>query len=272
MQEIKTEIVDAEIVYQQDKAQIDMQISTAKKYPRNIVKSTENSIAIVTMDTKTAQSCNYSVPRGGKTISGPSVHLARILAQNWGNLRVEAKVTSIEQTQVVSEAVAYDLENNYAVKIEVRKSITGKNGRFQDDMITVTGNAANATAFRNAIFNVIPREVTDKVHQAAKNFVTGDLSDKEKLTNKRIKVLKQLKDGYNVNEKDVLETLGKASVVNISSDDIVTIIGIMQAIQDGDSTIDLSFRSHKIKFEDKKERLKKKKEALKKKGTKPKLP
>src|SRR3972149_11533333 len=103
--EEQLEVVSSDVIYQQDKAAIDMQISTAKAYPRNITKATNNAIAIVSMDVETAKTCTYSVPRGGKAITGPSVHLAKILAQVWGNLRVDAKVVGIDKTQVTSEAV-----------------------------------------------------------------------------------------------------------------------------------------------------------------------
>src|SRR5690606_31811600 len=108
--------VSPEVVYQQDKAAIDVQIATAKHYPRNIKRSTENALAIATMDKQTAETCTYAVPRGGKKITGPSVHLARILAQTWGNLRIEAKVVDISATQLTSEAVCFDLETNLAIK------------------------------------------------------------------------------------------------------------------------------------------------------------
>ncbi len=78
--------VAPDTVYQQDKASIDIQISTAKAFPRNIKRATDNAIAIATLDVDTAKTCTYSVPRGGKAITGPSVHLAKILAQQWGNL------------------------------------------------------------------------------------------------------------------------------------------------------------------------------------------
>lgn len=242
---VKVEPIASDVIYQQDKAQIDMQIATAKQYPRNIIRATENAVTVATLSTETAQSCNYSLPRGGRTISGPSVHLARILAQQWGNMRIEAKVTAIEQTQIVSEAVAFDLENNLAVKVEVRKPIVGRNGRYKEDMIAVTGNSANATALRNAIFAVIPKSVTDSVYNSAKRLITGDLSDKEKLTAKRIKILNGLKDLYNVSETDVLRTLGKASVNNINADDILNLIGMIQAIKDGDTTVKLTFQAYK---------------------------
>jgi len=240
---VVSELQNADVVYSQDKATIDMQISTAKAYPRNVKRALDNSIIMATMDTETAQTCSYSLPRGGKTISGASIHLAKILAQNWGNLRVEAKVISIEPKQITSQAVAFDLENNLAIKVEVKRSIVDRTGkRFNDDMIVVTGNAGNSIALRNAILSVIPKAIVDKVYNEAKNKITGDISDKTKLMAKRKQVLDGFKDVYGVSEAEVLKVIGKASIEHIDSDNIVTLIGIAQAIKDGDTSVDDMFR------------------------------
>lgn len=237
--------VSPQIIYQQDKAAIDVQIATAKSYPRNIKRSTENAIAIVTMDMETAKTCTYSVPRGGKAITGPSVHLAKILAQVWGNMRVDAKVVSIDQTTVTSESVCFDLENNLAIKAQVKRSIMGKFGRFNDDMITVTGNAANSIALRNAVLSVIPRAIVDKVYNSAKQVITGDVSDKSKMIAKRKQVFDGLKDTYSVTEKEILAAIGKAAIDHVTSDDLVVLIGIGQAIKDGDISVDTAFKGAK---------------------------
>lgn len=231
-----------DVVYLQDKATIDMQITTAKAYPRNIRRATDNAVAVVTMDFDTASTCTYAVPRGGKQITGASVHLAKILAQFWGNLRVEAKVIAIDNKHITSQAVAYDLENNLAIKVEVKRSIIGKFGRFNDDMITVTGNAGNSIAMRNAILSVIPRAVVDKVYKSALSTITGDISDKAKLIAKRKQVLDSFNETYGVNEQEVLKVIGKASIDHITAEDLVTLIGIGQAIKDGDVTIEETFR------------------------------
>ncbi len=252
------EKISPEIIYQQDKAVIDMQISTAKHYPRNISRSTQNAIAIVTLDQETAKTCTYSVPRGGKAITGVSVHLAKILAQMWGNLRIEAKVVAIDEKHITSEAVCFDLENNLAIKTQVKRSIVGKMGRFNDDMITVTGNAANSIALRNAILAVIPRGVTDKVYNAAKQTITGDLSDATKLIAKRKQVFDGFQDTYKLTETEILTAIGKAALAHVTADDLVVLIGIGQAIKDGDTTVENAFKPTKIapKSEDKeKERL-----------------
>lgn len=239
------ENVSPSVIYQQDKAAIDVQISTAKAFPRNLKRSVENAIAIVTMDEDTAKTCTYSVPRGGKAITGASVHMAKILAQVWGNMRIEARVVMIEDRQITSEAVCFDLETNLAIKAQVKRSIMTKSGRMNDDMITVTGNAANAIALRNAILSVIPRAVVDKVYKAAMQRITGDISDATKLIAKRKQVIDALIQTYSVTEKEVLAAIGKQAIEHIGADELVVLIGIGQAIKDGDTTIEMAFRSNK---------------------------
>jgi len=251
------EIISTEIVYQQDKAAIDMQITTAKTYPRNITRSISNAIAIVTIDESTARTCTYAVPRGGKSITGPSVHLAKILAQVWGNLRIESKVVAIDDKHITSEAVCFDLENNLAIKTQVKRSImqneyaggkrTGKMIRMNDDMITVTGNAGNSIALRNAILAVIPRSIVDKVYNTSIQVITGDVSDSVKFNARRKQVFDGLQDTFQLKEAEILKVVGKASISHITSEDIVTLIGIGQAIKDGDTSVEQAFRPSKSK-------------------------
>lgn len=234
-----------------ERANIDIQVSTAKQYPRSISRCANNAVAIATMDKDTAQSCGYALPRGGKPITGPSVHLAKIIAQQYGNLRAEAKVVEITDKQVVSRGTAWDLENNYAVSFEVRRSIIGRNGnRFSDDMITVTGNAANSIAYRNAIFGIVPKSITDKAYKAAQHLITGDLSDEEKLIKRRDGAIKHFIDTYGITEEEVIKLCGKHTVNQIQADEIALLLGFAQSLKDGDTTVDelmAPFRKGKAK-------------------------
>lgn len=222
-----------------ERANVDSQVATAKQYPRDLARSVNNSIAMATMDNATAQSCGYALPRGGKPITGPSVHLAKLIVSNWGNMRAEAKVVQITDKQVISRGTCWDLENNVATAFEVRRSIVGKGGkRFTDDMITVTGNAANSIAYRNAVFSVIPKAITDKVYQAAQHFITGDLSDEEKLVARRKKCIDFFKDEYGITEQEVVALCGKQTVNQIKADQIALLLGITQSLKDGDTTVE----------------------------------
>nr|DAU82684.1 MAG TPA: hypothetical protein [Caudoviricetes sp.] len=222
-----------------ERANIDIQVSTAHAYPRNLSRTINNSIAIATMDRETAQTCGYALPRGGKPITGPSVHLAKIIAQQYGNMRVEARVVNVTGSQVISRGTAWDLENNYAVAFEVRRSIlTSKGARFSEDMITVTGNAANAIAYRNAVFAVVPKSITDKVYKAAQECITGDLSDETKLIKRRDAAIKYFNDQYGITEEEVIKLCGKQTVNQIGAEEIALLLGIQQSLKDGDTTVD----------------------------------
>ena len=222
-----------------ERANVDSQVATAKQYPRSIKRSIDNSIVMATMDAETAQSCGYALPRGGKPITGPSVHLAKIIVSNWGNMRTEAKVVQITDKQVISRGTAWDLETNVASAFEVRRSITDSKGRrYSDDMITVTGNAANSIAYRNAVFSVVPKAVVDKVYKAAQKYITGDLSDGEKLIKRRSDAINYFNDEWGVTEEEVVKLCGKQTVNQIKADEIALLLGMVQSLKDGDTTVD----------------------------------
>lgn len=222
-----------------ERANVDSQVATAKQYPRNIRRSIDNSIVMATMDNETAQSCGYALPRGGKPITGPSVHLAKIIVSNWGNMRTEAKVVQITDKQIISRGTAWDLETNVASAFEVRRSIIDKKGnRFSDDMITVTGNAANSIAYRNAVFSVVPKAVVDKVYKAAQKCITGDLSDNEKLLKRRTDAINYFNDEWGITEEEVVKLCGKQTVNQIKADEIALLLGMVQSLKDGDTTVD----------------------------------
>lgn len=222
-----------------ERATVDSQVATAKLYPRNLKRSIDNSIVMATMDIDTAQSCGYALPRGGKPIMGPSVHLAKIIVSNWGNMRTEAKVTQITDKQVIARGTCWDLENNVASAFEVRRSIIGSKGnRFSDDMITVTGNAACSIAYRNAVFAVIPKAVTDKVYLAAQRTITGDLTNDEILIKRRQAAVNKFRDDYAITEDEVVKLCGKQTINQIKAAEIALLANICQSLIDGDTTVD----------------------------------
>lgn len=252
---------DVEMLEADKRAEFDIQISTAKRFPRDLTRVKNNAVAIVTMSKETAETCRYVLPRGTKNLSGPSVHLARILAQQYGNLRVNASVKQITDKQVVSESIAWDLETNYASKIEVRRSImqneyvfdpktnksvkTGRMLRMNDDMITVTGNAANAIAFRNAVLNIIPKSIIDVAYNASIECITGDLSDETKLIKVRDAAIKWWKETHGVSELQILESLKLKVVTQIKAQQIADLRGFAQSIKDGDATVNSIFNAPK---------------------------
>lgn len=217
----------------QERAAIDTQVATAKQYPRDLKHVRDNSIAIVCMDKETAESCRYAKPTGGKNVTGPSVHLARIVCQQYGNIRVQQRIKNIDASSIVAEAVAFDMETNYAVSVEARRSIIGKNGqRYAESVIETNAMAILAIAERNAILKVIPKAIIDTVYNEAFKFANGDLSDKAKLIIARDKALDFFKTEYGVSEKQVVSLLGLKTKDAIKPEHIADLRGYMQSLKD----------------------------------------
>lgn len=234
--------VDLTTFEAQERAQLDTQIVTAKKYPRNIQRIRQNVIALAAMDEDTAKACCYALPRDGKTIQGASVTLARIIAQQYGNLRVDSKIIDIDRTHVTGQALCIDLENNVGIRVSVKRKITTKNGtRYSDDMITMTGNAACAIALRNAIFNVIPRPIIEAAYKAAQEKMLGDTSSEVKFLEKRKKWLDAFLNEFGVTEQDILRVLSLREITQLDVEAMKKLIGLYTAIKDGDTTVEEAF-------------------------------
>jgi len=221
-------------VYQaQERAAIDTQVATAKQYPRDLRRVRDNSISIVCMDQETAQSCRYAKPVAGKNVVGASVHLARIICQQYGNIRVQQRIKNIDSKTIVAEAVAFDMETNYAVSVEARRSIVDKSGnRFKDSMIETSSMAILAIAERNAILKIIPKSIVDTVYNEAFKFANGDLSDNAKLIVARDKALDFFMSEYGASEKQVIELLGLKTKSAVKPEHIADLRGYMQSLKD----------------------------------------
>jgi len=158
-----------------ERAQIDIQIATAKQFPRTISQSIEKAKTLVCHDPIIAAACRYSVPKAGGHITGNSIRLAEPMAISWGNLRYGGRIISVDARTVTAQGVCHDLETNAAVSVEaVRSIITSEGKRFSDDMIRTTCMAAIKIGIRNAIFTIIPQGYVDQVGRAAQKVARGE--------------------------------------------------------------------------------------------------
>ena len=146
--------LETSLVIGMSRVEIDQQIATARRYPRQISVVAKNILSTVTLDEETAAECMYALPRGGKPIQGPSIRFAEAVKAFYGNNRSASRVVHVDRAEkvVVAEGIFHDLETNTATRSEVRRRIVDSKGRlYSDDMIIVTGNAAGSIALRNSI-------------------------------------------------------------------------------------------------------------------------
>jgi hypothetical protein len=239
------EEVDAPALALLNKSEIDMQIATAKKYPRSITTFIKESTALVTLSEIVADECIYALPRKEfdketkkwvtKNIEGPSARFAEVIGTTWGNNRAGARVVGEEREFINAQGFFYDLERNVGRAFEVRRRITDSNGdRYRTDMIGVTGNAAVSIAFRNAVLKSVPKAFWGQIYEAARKVVIGDL---QTLDNRRLEAMSYLQK-FGMTEAIVLEILGVKGIPDISGDHLLQLRGMVTALKNHETTLE----------------------------------
>lgn len=221
---------------------IEQQIAVARRYPRSIVTFTRQATEFATMTPEIATSCIYAVPRrddeGSKMIEGPSARFAEIVLSAWGNVRAIGRVGDHDGQFVTARGEAWDVERNVAIAYEVKRRITGRNGRtYSADMITTTGNAAASIALRNAILKIIPTTFWKPIYNACRKVIAGDQQTFAKRRDDALKAFGIM----GVAEDRILAALGVRGKADITGDHLVWLAGIQTAIKDGDTSIDDAF-------------------------------
>lgn len=226
-----------------ERASIDCQIETAKKYPRKLSKVKDQMLSLATLDEETAASCFYTLPRGGKTIQGPSVRMAEIAASCWGNLRVGSRTIATDadsaNPHVVVQSVCHDLETNTAITIEKRRRITKKKNKenVDEDDIQLATNACASIALRDAVFKIVPRALIQPIYEKAKQVAVGDVKS---LAITRQKVVDRLKQ-MGAKEDRIFAVVGATKIDDIDQDGVEKLIGLGTALKDGATTLEEAF-------------------------------
>lgn len=236
------QIQQAEMLQAINRSEVDMQVSTAKQYPRELPRVLNQIATYATMDVETASECFYVLRRngaqGGTAIEGLSVRMAEIIAGAWGNLRVQTRIIGNDGKTITAQGICHDLETNLAVSVEVKRRITDKYGKtFSEDMQVVTGNAASAIAFRNAVLKVVPKAVTKKVIEEVKQVALGQAIDLE--TSRQNCLYNFAKAG--VTDKMIFDLFEINKIEEIDKNVLFELKGIWNAIKEGTTTISESF-------------------------------
>ena len=86
--------VSAEMMISRQAQEVQAAMIVAKRFPRDEVMS-HNRILNACKRRSLAERAVYEYPRGGENVTGPSIRLAEVMAQNWGNL--DFGITELEQ-------------------------------------------------------------------------------------------------------------------------------------------------------------------------------
>lgn len=242
----------------------DIQVRTAKMYPRDVRKCLEEAEHMATLSEEIAASCFYSLPRKSKNqqgvmevknLQGASVRLAEIIASAWGNVYAATRIADNDGLSITAEAYCWDLEKNVRIGTQVKRSITTKEGRrFSQDMQTVTENAASSIALRNAIFKVIPRSYVEDLYKKCQEKALGNGNAASKFEGKRQAVFDRFK-ALGISEEKIFNFFGKTSIKEFDMEDVKNLIGMGTAINDGHLKLEEAFQLEYSKSDELADRL-----------------
>lgn len=237
------EVKQSDMLAAINRTEVDMQITTAKQYPRDLSQVLNKIATYAKMDKETAEDCFYVLRRKDKDgndslIEGLSVRMAEIIASAWGNLRIQTRIIGNDGRMITAQAMCHDLESNVAVCKEVSRSIVTKKGyTFSQDMQIVTGNAASSIAFRNAVLAVIPKAITKKIINDVKAVAMGQTIDLEQSRKNVIAYYNRA----GVKTEQLLGYLGVKSIEEIDQQMIFELRALRNAIEEGTTTVKETF-------------------------------
>jgi hypothetical protein len=206
----------------------------AKRFPRNQSEAYSNIVDSCKRITL-AESAIYSYPKGGQTVSGPSIRLAEELIRIWGNAEYGIRELSQGDGFSEMESFAWDLQTN--VYSSQRFNVTHKRFTRQGvvdltdsrDIYELTANQG-ARRLRARILAILPPDLVEMAVEQCKNTLKTQKVDKKTL-DKMISVL----ESHKITQDMICKRFSKA-ISDLTQDDVVELRGIYNSIKDNQSS------------------------------------
>ena len=225
-------------------AEVQAALVIAKQFPRNPIDAYDR-VMNACQRPGLAQSAVYSYARGGSSISGPSIRLAEMLAQNWGNIQYGIRELSSENGESTVEAFAWDVETNtrqtkvfQVPHIRYTKNGSKKLTDPRDIYELVANNGARR--LRACILGVIPGDVVDAAVDQCEKTIHASADTSPEGVQKLIGAFEQ----FGVT-KDDIEGFIQRRVDAITPANIVSLRKIFTSLRDGMSSAKDWFKNAK---------------------------
>lgn len=147
-------------------AEVQASMAIAKRFPRDEYAA-YTRIMNACKRPSLAENAAYAYPRGGTTVTGPSIRLAEVLANAWGNIDYGYREVGSGQGYTDVEAYAFDKESNSrscrTFRVQHIRSTKQGNKNLTDprDVYELVANQASRR-IRACILQIIPGDVTEE--------------------------------------------------------------------------------------------------------------
>lgn len=245
--------VTGNMAISRESKEVQVAMMSAKYFPRDEVLAWNRAIKSC-KKMSLATRAIYEYPRGKTKVSGPSIHLVKEIARQWGNIDSGFKI--LEQTEKESMVMAYcwDLETNYRETrvFNVKHIRETKQGAYpMTDLRDIYELVANHASRREraCILSVLPSDLVDEAVKQCKKTMSSEndvqISD---IIKNMVRIFEE-EYGVTVN---FLESYIGHKKENFSKEDIMNLRNVYNALRDGNTTTDEVFNiSLKKSVEDK---------------------
>jgi len=193
-------------------AEVQAAIYVARQFPRDIGRS-RSAMQAACGTMALAEKAFYKFPRAGGSVEGSTIHLAKTLAQSWGNIQYGVSEMRRDDSYRQSEmqAWAWDVEANtrhVLTFIVPHAKFANKKVVQLEDLRDIYENNANngARRLREAIFAVIPDFFIDEAEDLCRETLhKGDGRPIEQRIEGAVGVFK----GLGISEERLEQKLGR---------------------------------------------------------------
>jgi len=234
--EIKTDTSSTAVEQSRAFSEVQSSMLIAKRFPRDQLLCVDRILQACTRPSL-AEKATYAFPRGRELVTGPSIRLAEVLAQCWGNMDYGMRELSrfVKDGTSSSEvmAFAWDLETNTKRHITffIKHWRDTKQGgyalRDERDIAELILNQASRR-IRACILGIIPTDVTEVAEQQCET----TLANKGGAPQEQIKKLVEAFNVYGVEADHIVKRL-KHRLDSVNQAEVLQLKKIYTTIRDG---------------------------------------
>lgn len=209
----------------------------AKRFPRNQVEAYQNAMNACKRPSL-AEKAIYSYPKGGQTVSGPSIRLAEELARCWGNIDFGIKELSQKDGESEMQAYCWDTETNtissqtFVVPHVIDTRTGQKKLTTTRDIYENNANMAGRR-LRARILAVLPPDLVEDAVRECRKTLAGK---NDQPIEDRIKKMVMAFQKFGVKPETIEKRLGRP-IDTMTTDDVSEFVGIFNSLKDGNSSI-----------------------------------
>lgn len=234
-------------VIERERAELETACTMAARFPRRRVTVDEACLAMCETPAlaRPKGGAWYAFPRGGKTITGPTVKLARAMAAHWGHVSSGVRVLSRTEDHVHIEAFAHDrqtgvrfsFEDSFPILVQ-RKQGKGKDAptvMVVPDERDTRGLIARRGAYieRNCLLKLLPLELVEQCMDMARRAASSQIA--KTLEASRVEALRAWK-GIGVSQAHLEERL-ECKLDDTSGDQLAELEALYMGIVSKETTV-----------------------------------